>query len=450
MKDVYNAKFDHSGRRLVTGSDDHLVKIWSVQSGQLLHSLRGHEGDITMLAINGSNTLIASADNRGFARLWCLHTGRAGPVLAVGEKGEEITHVTFMSANETEYIVCGCRNGCCVLWRVSEDPERVAQCDDRQCVRIAAPSPGQGRPAPALGHEAPEVKQVICLDINPRGTHFAVGCDDCNVYLYDVFSGPQSSGAPSGSPLRSKRARAVACLRGHTAVVEFAKFGRVQRDGVGALMTSSEDGTVRIWRRVESRLGAANNFSSTVLDMRPRAPRKSGVRKPPAPPKVNITSVLWGLDGSRVVAAATVKHGAGAGATGTLRVGVYDVQRALESRLNNAPEEDRQLFALGSDGCGHVQNDPSVEVHTLFAHPSDKRLVLSACTDGKAVLWDIYGGAMLRRIEVGSHIQDGAFSPDGLHFVLSDNLGYFSLYGSGPAPNCLREQFFLQVFVSNL
>lgn len=44
---VYCAIFDRSGRYVITGSDDRLVKIWSMETGFCLSSCRGHEGDIT-------------------------------------------------------------------------------------------------------------------------------------------------------------------------------------------------------------------------------------------------------------------------------------------------------------------------------------------------------------------------------------------------------------------
>lgn len=37
------AIFDRSGRYVITGSDDRLVKIWSMETGFCLVSCRGHE-----------------------------------------------------------------------------------------------------------------------------------------------------------------------------------------------------------------------------------------------------------------------------------------------------------------------------------------------------------------------------------------------------------------------
>lgn len=60
---VYCAIFDRSGRYVITGSDDRLVKIWSMETAFCLASCRGHEGDITDLAVSSNNILVASASN---------------------------------------------------------------------------------------------------------------------------------------------------------------------------------------------------------------------------------------------------------------------------------------------------------------------------------------------------------------------------------------------------
>ena len=41
---VFCVSFDPSGRIVVTGADDGLVKIWSAHSMRLLHTVRGHTG----------------------------------------------------------------------------------------------------------------------------------------------------------------------------------------------------------------------------------------------------------------------------------------------------------------------------------------------------------------------------------------------------------------------
>lgn len=56
------------------GSDDCLVKIWSSFDGRLHSTLRGHSAEITDLAVNYENTLIAAGSCDKTIRVWCLRT----------------------------------------------------------------------------------------------------------------------------------------------------------------------------------------------------------------------------------------------------------------------------------------------------------------------------------------------------------------------------------------
>lgn len=60
---VFCAIFDRSGRYVITGSDDRLVKTWSMETAYSLASCRGHEGDITNLAVSSNNALVAPSSN---------------------------------------------------------------------------------------------------------------------------------------------------------------------------------------------------------------------------------------------------------------------------------------------------------------------------------------------------------------------------------------------------
>ena len=56
------------------GADDHLIKIWSAVSGRLLSTLRGHSAEITDMAINYENTLLAAGSCDKTIRVWELRT----------------------------------------------------------------------------------------------------------------------------------------------------------------------------------------------------------------------------------------------------------------------------------------------------------------------------------------------------------------------------------------
>lgn len=58
---LYAAIFDRTGRYVITGSDDRLVKIWSMDTAYCLASCRGHEVSSTIplyAHIAGTNTSV--------------------------------------------------------------------------------------------------------------------------------------------------------------------------------------------------------------------------------------------------------------------------------------------------------------------------------------------------------------------------------------------------------
>lgn len=67
---VFCLAFDKTNLRLLTGSDDTLVKVWDARRGYLIHTIRGHFSVINDIAINEENTLIATASSDGYVRVW--------------------------------------------------------------------------------------------------------------------------------------------------------------------------------------------------------------------------------------------------------------------------------------------------------------------------------------------------------------------------------------------
>jgi WD40 repeat protein len=55
------------GRSIITGSDDKTIKIWQLQNGRLINNLYGHNTPVLSVAVGG-NTLVSGG--YGEMRIW--------------------------------------------------------------------------------------------------------------------------------------------------------------------------------------------------------------------------------------------------------------------------------------------------------------------------------------------------------------------------------------------
>jgi WD40 repeat protein len=61
---------------IVSGSDDHTIRVWEFGSGRELHTLIGHKQSVHDVAITPNGKYIASASRDGTIKLWDLSTGQ--------------------------------------------------------------------------------------------------------------------------------------------------------------------------------------------------------------------------------------------------------------------------------------------------------------------------------------------------------------------------------------
>jgi WD domain, G-beta repeat len=115
---IYCVACDHAGTRIVTGSDDNIVKVWDVRRTMLLASLLGHTKEITDLSIRCDDVLLASADTGGllespyliamvdgsfnlcsigYIRVWLMATGAPVTVLHANQVRCPSFHVAFQA-----------------------------------------------------------------------------------------------------------------------------------------------------------------------------------------------------------------------------------------------------------------------------------------------------------------------------------------------------------------
>lgn len=75
LKAVNSLAISPDGQLLVSGSDDTTVKIWNLQTGDLLHNLTGHTRDVNSVMITPNGLLLATGSEDRTVRLWKVRTG---------------------------------------------------------------------------------------------------------------------------------------------------------------------------------------------------------------------------------------------------------------------------------------------------------------------------------------------------------------------------------------
>ncbi len=194
---VNSAEFSPGdGSHVLTSSDDGTIKIWDVNDGQVLKTLKGHTAAVLHAAYSRDGARIVSSSRDGTARVWDASTGEQLHVL----KGHELA-VTFAT--------------------FSADGTRIATAGEDATARIWDAESGQEL-LRCAGHTAP----VLCVAFTPDGTRLLSGSADHTAKLWDAAQGTE-----------------VLSLKGHLQDVTSVAFSSDRQTA----LTASRDGSVILW-----------------------------------------------------------------------------------------------------------------------------------------------------------------------------------------------------------
>uniref|UniRef100_A0A667XY88 Bromodomain and WD repeat domain containing 3 n=1 Tax=Myripristis murdjan TaxID=586833 RepID=A0A667XY88_9TELE len=249
LSSVYCVAFDRTGRRIFTGSDDCLVKIWATDDGRLLATLRGHAAEISDMAVNHENTLIASASCDKVIRLWCLRT--CAPITVLQGHAASITSIQFCPAvkGTTRYLASTGADGMVCFWQWHSLSMKF---NDQPVKFIERSRPGV---------------QVSTSSFSSGGMFLATGGTDHVIRVYYL-------GAQTPMKLSEMDAHADKVV-----VVQFC-------NNSDRFVSGCRDGTARIWHYQQQ------EWKSITLDMATRLPGSSPANGDDKT-KLVVTMVAW-------------------------------------------------------------------------------------------------------------------------------------------------------------
>jgi WD40 repeat protein len=400
---VIACAFSPIGTVLVSASEDETLKIWDVETGANLHTLRGHHGPCEAVAFSPDGTEIASispgsATILGFHEAYDVQPGS----LKVWDARTGVERVTLEGH-------AGLVHACAF----SPDGGLLASAGHDRTLRVwdATATAEQN----AVGGHADSVR--VCI-ITPDGTTCLSAGDDCKVKIWETDGGVELATVGHGDWIWScaispdgRRAVSASAdktlfvidletqdlltrLWGHGDVVWTTAFSP---DG-SQVVSASRDGTLKLWD------------AETYTERATLSPGDS------------MRVCAFSPDGSLLVSA---------GEEGTVRL--WSVPRRRELRSLRGHTDSVRACAFSPDGSqvASASLDGTVKLWraqtgaetTLEGHAGaiyscafspDGTLLGSASADGTLRLWDVASGS--ERGTLAGHadtVWTCAFSPDG-------------------------------------
>jgi WD40 repeat protein len=388
---VHGVAVSADGRRAVSASQDHTLKVWDVESGRELRTLQGHSREVNDVAVSADGRRAVSASDDKTLKVWDVESGRE---LRTLEGHSHLVLGVAVSA-DGRLAVSASSDSTLKVWdvesghelrtleghfdfvrgvAVSADGRRAVSASDDKTLKVWDVE--SGRELRTLQGHSREVNDVA---VSADGRRAVSASYDSTLKVWDVESG-----------------RELRTLEGHSGPVRGVA---VSADGRRAV-SASQDHTLKVWD-VESghELRTLEGHSVWVL------------------------GVAMSADGRRAVSASDDK---------TLKV--WDVETGRELRTLQGHSSLINGVAVSADGRRAVSAswddtlkvwdvESGHELRTLQGHSrqvndvavsADGRLAVSASWDKTLKVWDVESGRELRTLEGHSGAVCGvAVSADG-------------------------------------
>ncbi|EPZ35374.1 hypothetical protein O9G_003028 [Rozella allomycis CSF55] len=179
LSPIYNVTFDKGCQRFFTGADDGNVKVWSLENGGLIVSLRGHEFNVSDMSVSDDNKMLATVaeDKRIF--IWDL---KDYSILLAIKAPSMVNTVHFLPSKIEDdyncYLMASCGDGILRVYSFNKYTFEVMQPIEysnksisKDSARVSAVSPGGTRFATGATDGVVRIKEEDKLSMKPPLIH---------------------------------------------------------------------------------------------------------------------------------------------------------------------------------------------------------------------------------------------------------------------------------------
>jgi WD40 repeat protein len=367
------------GKLHAAGGKDGTIKLWNPTDAKLSFDLKGHTGEVTSLAFATNGQLLVSTGVDHTLRFW--DTAKGQPIASQGAHAAAITSLVVSSSGNTGYTASA--DGTIKSWSLQPVADKTV--------------PGHG-------------DAITCIAPG-EGNTVVTGCLDKVIRIVSTENGQITKTFPAPGPVT-----AIA-LAGNTiaAGTSTGELVLIQRDSgkvvyqtkahngavssvvvaiqTGQLMTSSTDGTVKLWS-----LAKADAKPITV----------------PGKPQLAVISP----DGKQLVVA---------DADNSLRIcqasdgkETRSLGKSTEAVQSVAISREFALIALAAGKTVRVINSADGKEVAMLTHPgnvhclsfdAEKKRLVTGCDDRQARVWDLATGKLIQFVAYTGPVRSIAFHP---------------------------------------
>jgi WD40 repeat protein len=380
-----------------TGSRDQTARIWNVETGELLHTLRGHRDQVRRVAFSADASTLATAGADETIKLWDVASGAELVELSGHTAGVESIAFT----PNGRFLVSGSRDGSVKLWRVQD-----FRAESRAPVVGLAVSPSEPAVAASTSEGRVRIwntkarrwtklnsihaKAVYRMAFSPDGTRLATAGYDKQIEVFDTATGDR-----------------LAELF-HDDVVRDVVFGQQGK----TVISASADSSVRVWNPENGDLVVQRTFDDS---------RKKPLQVVALAVSRRDGTLAFGLESSVAIGLAdptTLEYRAEPIPVGSSvqRLAFSWDGRRLAAALTN------RTFAVVDMDTRQVTKSDALHGEPLsaIAFSRDGTMIATGSDDHTVRVWDATTLRTKVVISRDGRIWDVAFTPDNMRLVVAD------------------------------